>query len=282
MDAGVPMPVQPMPLPNELYKNEADAKNDIDHQLGLYEMMMGNAGAAPQTYKATISLDEFGQRKIKSKLADIETSLTRAGMVAIPLMQQLYTTQKMFRIVNPNNSMTEYAINQKLYDDKTNELKIVNNIAVGKYDVIVVAGSTLPTNRFAELEFYMDAYQKGLIDREEVLKKTEVFDIDGVLERTSTIGQLQSQLQGAQTTIKDLRGDLQTRDREAVNLRKRIEVEKFKTTLDNVSNKAKAANTVFEKRLDDSLSTVKSELRSSVKETGSPSSGSKKKQSKEK
>ena len=66
MDAGVPMPVQPMPLPNELYKNEMDAKNDIDHKLGLYEMMMGNSSVAPQTYKATISLDEFGQRKIKS------------------------------------------------------------------------------------------------------------------------------------------------------------------------------------------------------------------------
>jgi len=274
MDAGAPMPVQPQPLPNELYKNEADAKNDIDHQLGLYEMMMGNAGAAPQTYKATISLDEFGQRKIKSKLADIEASLTRVGQVAIPLMQQLYTTEKIFRVVQPNNSMTEYAINKKLYDDKTGEIKIFNNIAVGKYDVVVVAGSTLPTNRYAELEFYMDAYQKGLIDREEVLKKTEVFDIEGVLERTDTIGKLQQQITQSQEMVKQLKGDLQTRDREAVNLRKRLEVEKFKTELDGVSNKAKASASVFEKRLDDNLATVKSDIRRSIKD-GSPSKGGK-------
>ena len=44
-----------------------------------------------------ISLDEFGQRKMKSKLADIEAALTRVGQIAIPLMQQLYTTQKIFR-----------------------------------------------------------------------------------------------------------------------------------------------------------------------------------------
>ena len=274
MDAGAPMPVQPQPLPNELYKNEADAKNDIDHQLGLYEMMMGNAGAAPQTYKATISLDEFGQRKIKSKLADIEASLTRVGQVAIPLMQQLYTTEKIFRVVQPNNSMTEYAINKKLYDEKTGEIKIFNNIAVGKYDVVVVAGSTLPTNRYAELEFYMDAYQKGLIDREEVLKKTEVFDIEGVLERTDTIGKLQQQITQSQEMVKQLKGDLQTRDREAVNLRKRLEVEKFKTELDGVSNKAKASASVFEKRLDDNLATVKSDIRRSIKD-GSPSKGGK-------
>ena len=272
MDAGAPMPVQPMPLPNELYKNEIDAKNDIDHQLGLYEMMMGNSSVAPQTYKATISLDEFGQRKIKSKLADIEAALTRVGQVAIPLMQQLYTVEKIFRVVQPNNSQSEYAINKQLYDDKTAEVQVVNNIAVGKYDVIVVAGSTLPTNRFAELEFYMDAYSKGLIDREEVLKKTEVFDIEGVLERTDYIARLEQQLEGAEEQIKQLRGDIQTRDRESVNLRKRVEVEKFKSDMDKVSNKAQAAGTLFEKRLDDNLSTVKDDIRRSVK-TGSPSEG---------
>ena len=168
--------------------------------------------------------------------------------------------------------MSEYAINKQLYDDKTAEVKVVNNITIGKYDVIVVAGSTLPTNRFAELEFYMDAYTKGLIDKEEVLKKTEVFDIEGVLERTDIINQLQQQLQGAQEQIKQLNGDLQTRDREAVNLRKRVEVEKFKGDLDKVSNKAQAANTLFEKRLDDSLSTVKTDIRRSIKD-GSPSGG---------
>ena len=274
MDAGAPMPVQPMALPNELYKNEMDAKNDIDHQLGLYEMMMGNSSVAPQTYKATISLDEFGQRKIKSKLADIEASLTRVGQVAIPLMQQLYTIQKTFRIIQPNNSMTEYAVNKQLYDNKSQEIKIINNITVGKYDVVVVAGSTLPTNRFAELEFYMDAYQKGLIDREEVLKKTEVFDIEGVMERTDIIGKLQNALKQSQEQIKELRGDIQTRDREAVNLRKRVEVEKFKSDIDKVSNKAQAASTLFEKRLDDNLSTVKTDIRRSIKEQGTPSGGS--------
>ena len=247
-----------------------DAKNDIDHQLGLYEMMMGNSSVAPQTYKATISLDEFGQRKIKSKLADIEASLTRVAQVAIPLMQQLYTVEKIFRVVQPNNSMSEYAINRQLYDDKTREVKVMNNITIGKYDVVVVAGSTLPTNRFAELEFYMDAYAKGLIDREEVLKKTEVFDIEGVMERTDIIAKLQQQLQGAQEQIKQLSGDLQTRDREAVNLRKRVEVEKFKGDMDKVSNKAQAASTLFEKRLDDNLSTVKTEISRSIKESSPP------------
>ena len=190
-------------------------------------------------------------------------------------MQQLYTVQKIFRIVQPNNATSEYAINKGIYDDKTQEIKVINDITVGKYDVIVVAGSTLPTNRFAELEFYMDAYQKGLIDREEVLKKTEVFDIEGVMQRTDIIQKLQQQLEGAQNQIKQLKGDIQTRDRESVNLRKRVEVEKFKSDMDKVSNKAQAAGTLFEKRLDDNLSTVKTDIRQSIQKQGSPSGGSK-------
>ena len=269
---GPPVSVQPSPLPNELYSNEQSAKTDIDHQLGLYELMQGNVQAAPETYKATIALDEFGQRKIKSKLADIEAALCRVGEVAVPLMQQLYNTQKIFRIVQPNNSINEYIINQRLVDDKTGEVQIINDITIGKYDISVVSGGTLPTNRYAELEFYMDAYAKGLIDKQEVLKKTEVFDMEGVLERTSTIGQLQSQLKSAQGQIKKLEGDLQTRDREAVNLRKRVEVEKFKTKLDKVSNKSESAGTLFEKRLDDNLATVKRQITEATKETGSPPS----------
>jgi hypothetical protein len=272
---GPPIPVQPTPLPNELYQNETAAKSDIDHALGLYEMMMGNAQAAPQTYKATISIDEFGQRKMKSKLADIEAALTRVGQIAIPLIQQLYTTEKIFRVVQPNNSLSEYVINKKLVDDKTGEIELMNDITIGKYDIIVVSGSTLPSNRYAELEFYMDAYQKGIIDRQEVLKKTEVFDMEGVMERTDIIAKLQGQLEQAGQQIKELKGDLQTRDREAVNLRKKVEVEKFKGDLDQVSNKAKAAGTLYEKRLDDNLSTVKTQLRESAQRTSLPSSGGK-------
>jgi hypothetical protein len=255
--------VQPTPLPSALYQNEVVAKNDIDHQLGIYEMMQGNAQAAPQTYKATISLDEFGQRKIKSKLADVESALIRVGSICIELAQQLYTVEKTFRIVNPNNSMSEYVVNKKLVDDKTGEIQIINDITIGKYDLVVVAGSTLPSNRYAELEFYMDAYSKGLVDRQEVLKKTEVFDIEGVMQRMDTIAQLQGQLQQATDEIKKLEGDLQSRDRESVNLRKKVEVEKFKGDLDKTKNKSQAAATIFDKRLDDELRNIKQNIKTS-------------------
>jgi len=275
MDSGAPQPVQPTPLPNTLYQNEQVAKQDIDHALGLYELMQGNAQAAPQTYKATISLDEFGQRKIKSKLQDIETGLVRLAKVAIPLMQQLYQAEKVIRIVQPNNSLSEVAINKKLYDDKTGEVSVINDISRGSFDVVVVTGSTLPTNRYAQLEMYMDAYEKGIIDKKEVLKKTEVFDMEGILERTDLVGQLQGQVQSQQEEIKKLKGDMQTREREVYHAKQRAELEKFKSGLDKTSTRTKESGRLFEKRLDDALGQVKSEVRNSVAQSKKESSTSK-------
>jgi len=182
-------------------------------------------------------------------------------------MQQLYTTEKIFRVVQPNNSMSEYVINKRLVDDKQQEIKVINDLTIGKYDVIVVAGSTLPSNRYAELEFYMDAYAKGLVDRQEVLKKTEVFDMEGVMQRMDAIAQLQSQLQQAGDKIKKLEGDLQSRDRESVNLRKKVEVEKFKSGLDKTQNKASAAAQLFEKRLGDEDKNIRAKIEQAASAT---------------
>jgi len=266
MDNGAPQPVQPTPLPNTLYQNEQVAKQDIDHQLGLYELMQGNSEAAPHTYKATVSLDEFGQRKIKSKLQDVETALVRIAKVAIPLMQQLYRAEKVIRIVQPNNSQTEIAVNKKLYDDKTGEVQVINDISRGAFDVVVVTGSTLPTNRYAQLEMYMDAYEKGIIDKKEVLKKTEVFDMEGIIERTDEVGQLQNAINTLEEKVKELEGDLQTRERENYHLKQKAELEKFKADLDRVSTQGKASGKIFEKRLDDVLGQAKAGVREANKE----------------
>jgi TolA-binding protein len=75
-----------------------------------------------------------------------------------------------------------------------------------------------------------------------------VADADGVMERVGIVRNLQGQLQQAQEEIKRLQGDLQTADREAIQARKRVEVEKFGSQLDKIKNKAQAATIINEQR----------------------------------
>ena len=217
----------------------------IDLNMGIFEMMQGNTEVAPRTSSATMMMEDFGQRRSKSKLRDIEGSLKRLGMVIYNLAKSHYNFQKSFRIAQPNNDLTEFTINQRMYDDKSKELQTIqNDITVGHFDIRIIGNSTMPSNKWGEWNIYMEAYQAGLIDRNEALKKTEIFDKEGVLGRMDTIKQLQQQLQMAQEQIKNLSGDLQTASRESVASRKRTEVEKFKTQLKSYESDAKAKNQI--------------------------------------
>lgn len=250
---GQPVPVAPLPMPNELYQNEQMAKNDIDHQLGLYESMAGNSAAAPDTYRGIMMMDEFGQRRIKVKQAVIEQALQELGRAIIAFIQEFYVAEKQIRILQPNNSMTEYAVNRRLYDDYGQVVGTLNDVAVGKYDVLVISGSTLPSNRYAQLEFYRDMYKDQIIDRVEVLKKTDVFDIEGVLQRIDTIEQLTAQLEQAQEQISNLQGDIQTRERELFHSNMRLAVNQEQMKARESALEQRKATELYNARLGDTL-----------------------------
>jgi hypothetical protein len=204
-------------------------------------MQQGNPQEAPRTASATMQLEDFGQRRSKSKLRDIEGSLKRLGRVIHNLAKKHYDYQKTFAVVNPNNDITDYTINKKIYDDKTGAIQSrEQQLHVGDYDIRIVGNSTMPSNKWAEWQIYLEAFQMGLIDRTEALKKTEIFDKDGILQRSDEVDQLKGQLQQQEEQIKELSGDLQTARREAVSARQRTEVEKYKAELEGRKLEGKA------------------------------------------
>ena len=249
-ELGAPIVAGPVPLPNELYKNEADAKYDLEYGFGIFELMQGSAKSAPSTYRGTLVVDEFGQRRIKSRRDDIEGMLNQVAKIAIPLIQQLYTEEKVIRLIQPNGDEKEQRFNY--YKEMENgDVRRFHDIGAGKYDVVVISGSTLPTNRMALLNTYMEMYKMGLIDQTEVLKKSELIDVDGVLERSGQMKQMMQQMQAMEQELKKVKGDLQTASREEIHAKKRLEVEKFSGDLDKVSNRADMATTLYKARLND-------------------------------
>ena len=259
-ELGSPIVASPIPLPNELYKNEADAKADIERILGIYALMQGDMGAAPQTFKGTVALDEYGQRRIKSKRDDIEEGINQLAKVVVGLMQFVYTDQKVLRLLQPNNKPKEVVLNSPMYDDIGNVVGKINDITIGKYDVIVLSGSTLPSNRWGRFEYYMQLYQAGLIDQIELLKQTDVADMEGVLERNGQMQQLQGQVQAQAEEIKRLKGDLQTAQRESLHDRKRVEVKEFEKKLAKAEAKVEMAQQLYKSRLSDELKNAKQDL----------------------
>ena len=270
-ELGQPIVAGPVPLPNELYNNEREAKADIERILGIYALMQGDQGASPQTYKGTIALDEFGQRRIRSKKDDIESFLNHLGKVVIQLIQWIYTEEKTIRIIQPNQSPRTEQINQLVFDDFTNViLGRINDVTIGNYDVQVVSGSTMPSNRWSRFEYYKELFSMGVIDQEELLKQTDVADMEGVLERASIMSQMNNKVVQLEDQVKKLEGDLQTAQRESIHDRKRVEIKDFEVKLAKLEAQMSAASQLYKHRTNDALKMVKEEVKEIITEADNP------------
>jgi len=246
---GEPHYPSPQPLTSQFYALINQVERYIDLNFGVPELLQGFKEGAPQSVRGTMLLAQMGEGRGASKLRDIEMALQQLGKVLYQMSKGHYTFEKKFRIVQPNNDITQFAINTRMYDDKTKELvKLENDITAGQFDVRVVSGSTMPNNKHAEYQMYLEAYQLGLIDRTEALKKTEIFDKEGVLQRTGEVQRMQGIISQLQDQIKILSGDLQTAQRESMSDRKRVEVQKFKSELNKVITGSKAQQKVNTER----------------------------------
>jgi len=251
---GEPHYPQPSPLAGEFYRLIQQSEFYIDFIFGLPEMMHGFSDKAPDTVRGTERMIALGSERPKSKLRDIEFSINRLGKVLYNLSKGHYGFKKMFRLSQPNNDLTEVMVN--VYDDVTNTITDIKKekYNIEQHDIRIEPGSTMPTNKYAELSVYLEAFKMGIIDRTEVLKKNpEIFDKEGIMKRTDEKEKMMQEIQSLQGQLKNLQGDLQTAQRESVQDRKRVEVEKFKTRLGEVNSDSKADRRVQRSKLENEV-----------------------------
>ena len=252
----------PQPLTGEFYKLIQQCEFYIDFIFGLPEMLHGFPEKAPETVRGTENMVALGQERPKSKLRDIEFSVNRLGKILYNFSKGHYTFQKMFRLAQPNNDLTEAMVN--VYDDKSQPIFDIakDRYKLDQHDIKIEPGSTLPTSKWAELGVYLESYKLGIVDKVEVLKKNpEIFDKEGILKRTDERQQMMSQIQGLQEQVKNLQGDLQTAQRESVSDRKRVEVEKTKSRLAEIAADAKADRRVESNKMQNKVKLEAERLR---------------------
>ena len=248
---GEPHYPQPSPLAGEFYKLIQQCEFYIDFIFGLPEMMHGFSDKAPETVRGTERMIALGSERPKSKLRDIEFSINRLGKVIYNLAKGHYSYKKMFRLVQPNNDQTDVMVN--FYSDTSGAIVDIkkDKYHIEQHDIRIEPGSSMPTNKWAELSVYLEAFQLGIVDRYEVLKKNpEIFDKEGIMRRTDENQQMMHQIQTLEGQLKNLQGDLQTAQRESVQDRKRVEVEKFKSRLSEVNSDSKADRRVQRNKLE--------------------------------
>tara|TARA_R110002012_G_scaffold294060_2_gene489958 strand:+ start:651 stop:2975 length:2325 start_codon:yes stop_codon:yes gene_type:complete len=214
-----PTPVMPAPLSSAFYQIVNEGKSDMEYLAGIYSSMMGDSGGAAETYRGMLAMDEYGTRRIKQWMSgSIEPALKHLGTVILQFCQSVYTAQKRFRILQPSaiQEGKDQEINIPIYNDMGEAIGKSMDISAHKFDVRIVAGSTLPVNRWAYLEELKQLMQLGVVDDIAVLAETDIKNKEKIVERKSLYSQLQGQLQGMQEQLKDSQGTIETLERQLV------------------------------------------------------------------
>jgi len=214
-----PTAVPPAPLSNAFFTIVQEGKTDMEYLAGIYSSMQGDTQQQHETFRGMLALDEYGTRRIKQWMQhSIEPALRQLGRLVMQFSQAVYTANKRFRIIQPSaiQEQRETEINIPLYNDMGEAIGKSMDYASAKFDVTIVAGSTLPVNRWAYLEELKQLMQLGVVDDIAVLAETDLRNKEGIAKRKSMYAQLQGQLEQMDEQIKDQAGTIETLERQLV------------------------------------------------------------------
>ena len=217
-----PTPVLPAPINNAFYTITQEGKGDAEYIAGVPSAMMGFTQEQSETYRGLLANDEFGTRRLKAWMGSIvEPSLEHLGRCFQMLSQHHYSVEKVFRIVQPEAGQQtpeekEVRINVPIYNDYGEAISVFKDYASARFDIRIIAGATMPINRWALLEEYFRWFQSGLIDDIAMIGETDIRNKKQIIERKSVYSQLQGQVESMQEAMKDKDGTIETLERQLV------------------------------------------------------------------
>ena len=230
-----PTPVLPAPINNAFYTITQEGKQDAEYISGVPSAMMGFTQQQAETYRGLLANDEFGTRRLKSWMATIvEPALEQLGKCFQMVAQRHYQIDKVFRIVQPEagqepDTEKDVRVNIPIFNDYGKAIGKWMDYESARFDVRIVAGATLPLNRWALLEEYFRWFQAGLIDDIAMIAETDIRNKKQLVDRKSMYSQLQSQLEQLSEAIKDKEGTIETLERQLVQAGIKMKVQQGET-----------------------------------------------------
>ena len=250
-----PTPVQPTPLSNAFFQVVQTGKQDMEYLAGIYSSMMGDTGKQHETYRGMLARDEYGTRRVKQWMKNsVEPGLKQLGKIVAQFSQTIYTTNKVFRLVQPSGGGSEekqVEINVPQFNDYGQAIGKWKDFSSAKFDIRIVTGSTLPVNRWAYLAELKELMQLGVVDDLAVLAETDIRNKQNIAKRKSLYSQLQGQVSSMEQSLKDKEGTIETLERQLVQAgikgkinQAEIEIAKKKSNINSLydieGNKTKA------------------------------------------
>lgn len=260
-----PTVINPQPINNAFFTITEQGKEDLEHISGVTGQMQGVGQPQHETYRGMLALDEYGTRRIRQWTNNVvEPALESLGKVFMQVAQIVYSSNRIFRIVQPEAGMSEPEISQveiniPIYNDYGQVIKRWNDYASSKFDVRIIAGSTQPVNRWALQDEYFKFYEAGLIDDIAMIQQTDIRNKKQILQRKSLYSQLQNTIKQLEKAVKDQQGTIQTLERQVVQAGIKDKVRTADVEINKAVNETTAQQKLVQNIMKSELSSAKKE-----------------------
>lgn len=126
------------------------AKEDMKDTTGQYDA--GEAITGEVSGKAILARQREGDVSTYTWIDNLTVGITQVAKIAISMIPRIYDTDRQIRIRNIDDTEEFIKINQVAGQDKEGKDILVNDLSVGKYDVIVETGPSYSTQRVESSE----------------------------------------------------------------------------------------------------------------------------------
>lgn len=123
---------------------QADA--DVQATTGLYAPSLGEA-TTDQSGRAILALQRQGNVSTHELTDNLVKAVQYTGKILIDLLPKIYDTERQVSVLAEDGNVEDIIINQTIFDQQTGQEVILNDISMGKYDVVSEAGPSFATQR---------------------------------------------------------------------------------------------------------------------------------------
>ncbi|MGL4774542.1 MAG: portal protein [Clostridium sp.] len=195
----------PPPIPAYIQNILSDLKYDIQVVSGVFDATRGERPVSITSGVAIQALQDSSQGRIRLRTQKLEIMLEKLGSMWLNRIQQYWTLPRTIRIMGAEYEPNSYPLiingQEVLFKDVTRDM------VDGDFDIKIVTGSSMATNRSARMEQIIRLAQTPaedgmpMLPRKTVLEYSELDNIQEIMDAFNVEKQRQAEMQQQQAQI---------------------------------------------------------------------------------
>ena len=197
-----PLRMPPQQPSQALFAMGPELEAHLQDVTGDYPLAQGNPEGAPESFRGTLQVEEFGGRKLARKMKINNQALRIVGNVWLQMVQEYVRHEEIIRVIGDDDTSREVAMNVQ-----NGRGKKAFSLQQGLYDFQVVEDTGEATSVMAREGLEFERFRHGLTTKRQYIMNSAMRNKGELLQELDEIAQLSGQIQEMEKTIR--RRDIQ-------------------------------------------------------------------------